>query len=357
MCGDGIVEGAEACDDMNTVAGDGCTACMIDAGYHCSGAPSVCVTTLPGDTCGNAIPVTASGTFTGTYTGYFNDEDPGDSGCTGFSEVGPDVIYAVTMGAGQLLQATLTPNDSQDVALYVLTDCGQPVTSCAAGADNGSGGDAETVSYTSATAQTVYLVVDGYSDFNLAGPYSLALSVSTPMCGNGVLEGAEQCDDGNTTAGDGCTGCVIDPGYHCSGSPSACMLAAPGDVCASPIKIGGSGSTAGTFDGFTNDYDPGGSGCTSYSEPGPDVAYSIIMVAGQMLTATVTPGNDQDVALYLVTDCSDLANTCAVGEDTGSAGAPETLNYTSPAAQTVYLIVDSFISDATGPFTLDVTLQ
>ncbi len=31
-----------------------------------------------------------------------------------------------------------------------------------------------------------------------------------PVCGNGVVEGSEQCDDGNQTAGDGCAGCMIE---------------------------------------------------------------------------------------------------------------------------------------------------
>ncbi len=30
-------------------------------------------------------------------------------------------------------------------------------------------------------------------------------------CGDGIVQAGEQCDDGNTVAGDGCTGCVLDP--------------------------------------------------------------------------------------------------------------------------------------------------
>ncbi len=39
---------------------------------------------------------------------------------------------------------------------------------------------------------------------------SAGTCVAAPYCGNGKLESGEQCDDGNTTAGDGCTGCVLD---------------------------------------------------------------------------------------------------------------------------------------------------
>src|SRR5262245_10804523 len=31
-----------------------------------------------------------------------------------------------------------------------------------------------------------------------------------PVCGNGALDPGEECDDGNATAGDGCTGCIVD---------------------------------------------------------------------------------------------------------------------------------------------------
>lgn len=44
MCGDGVITGTEACDDMNLVDTDGCTAmCAIAPGYSCIGAPSSCV--------------------------------------------------------------------------------------------------------------------------------------------------------------------------------------------------------------------------------------------------------------------------------------------------------------------------
>lgn len=42
VCGDGVVTEGELCDDGNEVEGDGCTACLIDANYGCSGSPSRC---------------------------------------------------------------------------------------------------------------------------------------------------------------------------------------------------------------------------------------------------------------------------------------------------------------------------
>jgi cysteine-rich repeat protein len=45
------------------------------------------------------------------------------------------------------------------------------------------------------------------------------------LCGNGSLDGAEDCDDANDTDSDGCTDCSIDPGFDCmtNVSPSVCV--------------------------------------------------------------------------------------------------------------------------------------
>ncbi len=53
-CGNGTLENDEACDDNNAVSGDGCSAlCATESGYTCAGTPSVCTPTQP--VCGNGI--------------------------------------------------------------------------------------------------------------------------------------------------------------------------------------------------------------------------------------------------------------------------------------------------------------
>lgn len=45
------------------------------------------------------------------------------------------------------------------------------------------------------------------------------------VCGNGIFDAGEQCDDNNTATGDGCSAtCAIENGWNCSGSPSVCSL-------------------------------------------------------------------------------------------------------------------------------------
>lgn len=48
-------------------------------------------------------------------------------------------------------------------------------------------------------------------------------------CGNGVVEGQEECDDGDLQDGDGCSSvCKIESGWSCSGHPSKCVKGGSG---------------------------------------------------------------------------------------------------------------------------------
>jgi cysteine-rich repeat protein len=56
------------------------------------------------------------------------------------------------------------------------------------------------------------------------------------VCGNGILEAGEGCDDNNTINGDGCSAtCTVEPGYACSsGSPSVCVACPNGLTISAP---------------------------------------------------------------------------------------------------------------------------
>ena len=71
-------------------------------------------------------------------------------------------------------------------------------------------------------------------------------------CGDGVVQGCEQCDDGNMIGGDGCTNCLVDPGWTCDQSqPSICTRIKVSTVSSggNPTKLG-SGAIAGIVIGF-----------------------------------------------------------------------------------------------------------
>lgn len=56
--------------------------------------------------------------------------------------------------------------------------------------------------------------------------YTLSQGVCLPpMCGNGVVEGTEMCDDGDLDNGDGCSDqCMVETGFYCfgNGGPTTC---------------------------------------------------------------------------------------------------------------------------------------
>ena len=75
-------------------------------------------------------------------------------------------------------------------------------------------------------------------DDNFAQPgiyCSNCIRIAPPNCGNGVINGGqgEQCDDGNTTPGDGCDElCEVEIGWQCELEPSDCKIECPiGNEC------------------------------------------------------------------------------------------------------------------------------
>src|SRR5262249_46494765 len=86
-------------------------------------------------------------------------------------------------------------------------------------------------------AYTLTLAADGVAD--LVGLHQFAdfvvtFSVAAPPCGDGIIGSGEQCDDANTTSGDGCSAtCTTEPGYTCTGAPSVCT-----PVCGDGLMVG-----------------------------------------------------------------------------------------------------------------------
>jgi large repetitive protein len=75
-----------------------------------------------------------------------------------------------------------------------------------------------------------------------------------PVCGNGIVEPGEQCDDGNTLSGDGCSStCQVEAGYQCTGQPSVCTpipavcgngIVEPGEQCDDGNLVSGDGCSS-----------------------------------------------------------------------------------------------------------------
>lgn len=75
------------------------------------------------------------------------------------------------------------------------------------------------------------------------GAFELEAAQSEPVCGNGVVETGEQCDDGNTLYGDCCDGmCQLEPAGSLCDDSNACTVT---DACNGSSVCTGSGSTCG----------------------------------------------------------------------------------------------------------------
>ncbi len=59
-------------------------------------------------------------------------------------------------------------------------------------------------------------------------------TVCTPVCGDGLVVGLEECDDKNSDGGDGCSpDCTVEPGYSCEAMPSVCIT-----TCGDQVRAG-----------------------------------------------------------------------------------------------------------------------
>ena len=142
-----------------------------------------------GDTCSPAPPAISTLPFsdTGTTVGKTDNSSgslPFACGIVGSGPTrpGPDVFYRFTiLGPGNSLTFSVTTTSNQyDVALYVLSTCGN-LSSCQGGADVGFDGDPETLTVSNLSAGTYYFGIDSAfasPDNSADGPYSLTVTGS-----------------------------------------------------------------------------------------------------------------------------------------------------------------------------------
>jgi hypothetical protein len=264
---------------------------------------SVTVASSNGDQCADPFLITGSGTFSGNTQTAVDDYSPGPGGCTGFSASGPDVVYRVPLQTGDRLQASLTPTPTAwDASLYLVNSCSNVAQGCVAGQDNGN---PEEVDYTAATAGDFFLIVDGFS--SAGGAYELTVTLNPAPV--------------------------------------------PNDQCGGAIDASSGGVFTGDTRNATEDYSPGTGGCTGFPATAKDVTYVVNLQAGERLQASLDA--PWDSALYVVTDCSDPAQSCLDGEDNGN---PEEIDVVAPSAGPYFLVVDGY-RNATGSFSLSVSIS
>ena len=342
-CGDGMREGTEGCDDGNKIAGDGCSAtCTVENGFICNQAsPSVCGPVPPADC---TAPIVAGDNF--NYVGnnianfghaYFYS----GAGCVNPTGTlpRPEIVFSVDLMAGQRL--TVTEHGTLDTMLHLQTgSCGG--TTCQASTTT----DLTGISYTATSTETVYVVMEADSHTpSAASTFDVRFDIT--QCGDGVREGTEACDDGNTTFDDGCSSsCQVESGWYCSGSPSVCTIL-PAGTCGDPVIIThGLAFSQASLQPWGDDYTFSGSGCVSNTTTGrPDLTFRADLQPGQTLRARQTGVLDGLIHLQ-VGSCG--GNACAQSTDFDTTG----VSYTAMQAESVFVHLEPWTSGSTSASTM-----
>ena len=349
VCGNGIAELPEQCDDGNMTTGDGCSSeCTLEGGGvvdNCPGQPFL-LTGAPG--------AVRKMSFAGN-TALQGAPTQQSVGC--FYWAGPNMVYALKSDVNGSVAAHLTAGYTK-ANLHARSDCGASTYQLGCVQREEPGGlDLE---FPVSAGQWFYLFVEGHraSNTDYAGPFTLDVTVTPSACGNGLLDGNEQCDDGNVADGDGCSAtCQLEP------RPAAGTC--PGD----PLTLvdRGDGTRAATIAGTTVGASNKFSGCGSASASAPDVVYAVTPDVDGLLTANVKGAFNTIV--YVQSSCTDSASRVACSYNAnattdpyildGLGSAPKSVTAPVVANTTYYVFVDSAVGSGTpsgGAFKLDLSL-
>ncbi len=238
-CGNGKIEGQEACDDGNTVDGDGCSSgCQVEPGYSCPTPDKPCVKTTN--------PVCGDGTVNNGEQCDDGNTSPGD-GCSATCQIEPGFTCPTPGAPCSKLQycgdgilqtgeqcddgnaipgdgctgvCTLEPGyacPSPGVACVKIWVCGNAHVDPGEACDDGNTVSGDGCSADCSTVEA------GYTCPDVGGNGGPCTAAAKNVCGDGVIAGLEECDDGNTSSGDGCSStCSVESGYTCPAAGKAC---------------------------------------------------------------------------------------------------------------------------------------
>ncbi|MEM9192756.1 MAG: DUF4215 domain-containing protein [Myxococcota bacterium] len=198
-CGNARIEGDETCDDRNTTSGDGCSAsCELEAGWECPTVGAACRATRCGDGLVAGFELCDDG---GVCNGGNGTACTSDADCATAAD-GDTCEPQAGDGCSascQLEDGFVCPNEG---AACVATVCGDGVAEGTEDCDDGNA-----------------TIGDGCTPFCTREP-QCTNGTCAAVCGDEVVFAPETCDDGNVIAGDGCSPtCQVEPGYACEEIP------------------------------------------------------------------------------------------------------------------------------------------
>lgn len=301
---------------------DGCgsTCGSCDFGMNCDGSGQ-CVSTKAGDTCGTAISVSSFPfEFDGDTAGFGNDSYAWWA-CSGngtgayLGDQAPDMMFSVKPATTTTYYGLLTGSGNQS-AFYARTDCSDPVNCLQAGYKGFTLLDQLFVE--AVGGKETFFVVDSYSTGSLKFHLHLEACAKDTTCAQG------------------------EPGEYCS-------VAIP-LIGSLPISV--SHTVGGALDSYTLPQGACGS-TTAIGKGGQDLAYSFTAPSTGTFTVGVTGKDGMDPALYVVSDCTQLASSCLAFSAKTTANGSESVQFSAQAGQIVYFVIDNETT-VSGSFLLSV---
>ncbi len=297
---------ASYCDGLDAVVcAPDANGCLVESAREtCTGLCEVSTSTATAECIADTLCPEAVRGFIDCSSGTVSSTTVGGTmaidaypGCTPLNSYeGPERIFRFRNDRATEALVTITSGSSMmsvDHDLFVL-DADLTTRSCTSDIDcleGSTGGTAvETVDFRAAPGDIRYVVFDDYGGLPASPiPFTLTISCTPIRCGDGVVASVEACDDANTANGDGCSSsCEVEPGYACTGAPSAC-----GNVCGNGVVDASEGCDDGDM--------TAGDGCSAHCEvepgyvcppPGPTTcvmtAANATCATARMLTSPAT---------------------------------------------------------------------
>ncbi|WP_437964680.1 DUF4215 domain-containing protein [Sorangium sp. So ce260] len=315
---DGLCKLGEAdCSDGEDDEGDGRVDC----------ADSDCVATcgpLVDTACAGAAPVTSATIEGDTSRGTRVIQ----GSCTG---VGPEEIHLFTPPAGQSGTLLVVLQSESNHGLHARAACADRSTELAC-EDEHAASDAapeeESLEIVVREGQAVPIVVDARTRAD-AGPYTLNFVFSPASCGDRTVSAPEECDDGNTLDGDGCSAaCTLELDDVCEDALVAVLGANEGDTTGGTVAFAGSCIRPNT----------------------PERIHSFTPPSAGRLRLVLSSETDQ--GMYVRTGCTGPELACI---DEQIEGDDETLSARVPGGVPVFIFVDTDSASDAGPYTLHLS--
>jgi len=243
-CGDGVVnQSSEQCDDGNTIAGDGCSGtCQVEPNHTCPPQGGSCVVSFK---CGDSVVNPGEACDEGVYQGNPGCSADCKTQTPGYSCVeGQKCAPVFVCGNGRIEQGETCdpPSPGNGCSATCQTEAGWRCVPGACTKLPYCGDGVVQASLGEKCDEGEYLGKPGCSadcktqDSSCSCTPGKACVCQTAVCGNGILETGEQCDQGKSIY-PGCSStCQVQLGYQCPLPGAPCVAVCGDGVLIAPVE-------------------------------------------------------------------------------------------------------------------------